>query len=290
MDHFTYQGGALHAEDVAIEEIAREVGTPFYCYSTATIERHVKVFDDALEGMEHLLCYSVKALSNLAVLRVVVRAGAGLDVVSGGELERALRAGCEPSKIVFSGVGKTRTEMTAALTAGIRQFNVESEPELAALNEVALSLGKKAPVAFRINPDVDAKTHAKISTGKAENKFGVPISRAREIYAAAAKLEGVELFGVDVHIGSQLTTLEPFEAAFLKIRELVQDLRQDGHDIRRIDLGGGLGIPYRRSNEGPPLPFDYGALVRRTVGDLGCEIEIEPGGSSPAMPGFSSAR
>ncbi|WP_340109338.1 diaminopimelate decarboxylase [Pikeienuella sp. HZG-20] len=277
MDHFTYRNGVLHAEDVSLEEIAAAVGTPFYCYSTATLERHVRVFDEALAGLPHLLCYAMKANANLAVLRVILRAGAGMDVVSGGELARALAAGCPPDRIVFSGVGKTREEMRRALEVGIRQFNVESEPELAALNEVALAMGRAAPVALRVNPDVDAKTHAKIATGKAENKFGVPIERARAVYADAAAMPGIEIVGVDVHIGSQITTLEPYEAAFLKLRELVEALRADGHEIRRVDLGGGLGIPYQRSNEAPPLPFDYGELVRRTVGDLGCEIDIEPG-------------
>ncbi|MFV0474531.1 MAG: diaminopimelate decarboxylase [Pikeienuella sp.] len=277
MDHFNYRDGALHAEDVPVAEIAAAVGTPFYCYSTATLERHFRIFEEALAGMPHLICYAMKANSNLAVLKVMVRAGAGMDVVSGGELERALAAGCAPEKIVFSGVGKTQAEMRRALEVGIRQFNVESEPEMAALNALALSMGRVAPIALRVNPDVDAKTHAKIATGKSENKFGIPIARAREVYAEAARMKGIAVVGVDVHIGSQLTTLEPYEAAFLKVRELVGALRADGHEISRLDLGGGLGIPYRRSNEAPPLPFDYGEVVRRAVGDLGCEIEIEPG-------------
>ncbi len=277
MDHFDWRGGALHAEDVDLAEIAAAVGTPFYCYSTATLERHVRVFDEALAGMPHLVCYAMKANSNLAVLRVVIRAGAGCDVVSGGELRRALAAGCPAEKIVFSGVGKTAEEIALALDAGIRQFNVESEPELVEIDRIAREKGLRAPVALRVNPDVDAKTHAKISTGKAEDKFGIPISRARAIYAAAGRMAGIAVVGIDVHIGSQITTLEPYEAAFLKVRELALALRQDGHDIRRLDLGGGLGIPYRRANEAPPLPFDYGEVVRRTVGDLGCEIEVEPG-------------
>jgi len=203
--------------------------------------------------------------------------GAGMDVVSGGEYARAIAAGVPGEHIVFSGVGKTRDEMEAALTGGIRQFNVESEPEMHVLNEVALSLGKVAPITVRVNPDVDAKTHAKIATGKAENKFGIPISKAREVYAEAASLKGLEVVGIDVHIGSQLTDLQPYEDAFNKVAELTETLRADGHDIRRLDLGGGLGIPYQRSNEAPPLPMEYGEVIRRTVGHLGCEIEIEPG-------------
>ena len=277
MDHFAYQDGVLHAEDVSLAEIAATMGTPFYCYSRATFERHIRVFDEALAGMPHLVCYAMKANSNLALLKIAVDAGAGMDVVSGGEIRRALAAGCPPEKIVFSGVGKTHDEMRLALEIGIRQFNVESEPELRRLNEVALSMGKRAAITVRVNPDVDAQTHAKIATGKSENKFGIPIAKARAVYAEAAALEGIEVVGVDVHIGSQLTQLAPYEAAFKKVRELTLSLREDGHDIRRLDLGGGLGIPYQRSNEAPPLPFDYGEVVRRTVGDLGCEIEIEPG-------------
>ena len=277
MDHFAYQDGVLHAEDVSLAEIAATMGTPFYCYSRATFERHIRVFDEALAGMPHLVCYAMKANSNLALLKIAVDAGAGMDVVSGGEIRRALAAGCPPEKIVFSGVGKTHDEMRLALEIGIRQFNVESEPELRRLNEVALSMGKRAAITVRVNPDVDAQTHAKIATGKSENKFGIPIAKARAVYAEAAAMEGIEVVGIDVHIGSQLTQLAPYEAAFKKVRELALALREDGHDIRRLDLGGGLGIPYQRSNEAPPLPFDYGEVVRRTVGDLGCEIEIEPG-------------
>ncbi len=277
MDHFAYLDGRLHAEEVDLAEIAAAVGTPFYVYSTATLERHVRVFDEALAWGPHLVCYALKACSNLAVVRVAVKAGAGCDVVSEGELRRALAAGCAPEKIVFSGVGKTEGELALALEVGIRQFNVESEPELLALDRIARAKGLRAPVALRVNPDVDALTHAKISTGKSENKFGIPIARARALYAEAARMAGIEVIGIDVHIGSQITQLEPYEAAFRKVRELTLQLREDGHAIRRLDLGGGLGIPYRRANEAPPLPFDYGEVVRRTVGDLGCEIEIEPG-------------
>jgi diaminopimelate decarboxylase len=277
MDHFTYRGGVLHAEEVPLTEIAAAVGTPAYVYSAATLTRHYRVFQEALAGMEHLICYAVKANSNLAVLALMARLGAGMDVVSEGEYRRARAAGVPGERIVFSGVGKTRAEMRLALEGGIRQFNVESEPELIALAEVATALGRSAPVALRVNPDVDARTHGKIATGRAEDKFGVPVDRALAAYGLAAMMPGIEIVGVDVHIGSQLTELAPFEAAFRKVAELTQALRALGHAIRRIDLGGGLGIPYRRSNEAPPLPFDYGEVIRRTVGHLGCEIEIEPG-------------
>ena len=277
MDHFLYRDGMLHAEDVAIQDIAAQVGTPFYVYSTATLTRHFKLFDEALDGLDHLVCFAMKAASNQAILKTLANLGAGMDVVSGGEYLRARAAGVSGERIVFSGVGKTRGEMLQALQGGVRQFNVESEPELQILNEVALSVGQIAPITIRVNPDVDPKTHEKIATGKAENKFGIPISRAREIYAKAAKLKGLDVVGIDVHIGSQLTELEPFVAAYRKLAELTETLRSDGHNIRRLDLGGGLGIPYTRSNEAPPLPTDYGAMVKRELGHLGCEIEIEPG-------------
>jgi diaminopimelate decarboxylase len=277
MDHFLYRNGILHAEDVPLPEIAAAVGTPFYVYSTATLTRHYKLFDEALAGMDHLVCYAMKANSNQAVLRLMASLGAGVDVVSGGEYLRARAAGFDGDRIVFSGVGKTAEEMRLALKGGIRQFNVESEPEMALLSGVAESMGTTVPITLRVNPDVDAKTHEKIATGKSENKFGIPIGRAREVYAQAAALPGLEVIGIDVHIGSQLTDLAPFEQAYLKVAELTRTLRADGHDIRRLDLGGGLGIPYERSNTAPPLPIEYGDMVRRTVGDLGCEIEIEPG-------------
>ena len=277
MDHFLYKNGALHAEDVPVAEIAAAVGTPFYVYSTATLLRHFKLFDDALEGMDHLVCYAMKAASNQAILKTLGDAGAGMDVVSGGEYMRAKAAGVPGDRIVFSGVGKTADEIRFALTGGIRQFNVESEPEMQVLNAVALELGVVAPITIRVNPDVDAKTHAKIATGKSENKFGIPISRAHEVYAMAGAMKGLDVIGIDVHIGSQLTDLAPFEAAYNKVAELTEELRAQGHNIKRLDLGGGLGIPYERSNEAPPLPSDYGALVKRTLGHLGCEIEIEPG-------------
>lgn len=277
MDHFLYHDGVLHAEDVPLPEIAAAVGTPFYVYSTATLLRHYQLFDDALSWGPHLVCYAMKAASNQAILRTLAQAGAGMDVVSEGEYRRAKAAGVPGDRIVFSGVGKTAGEIRTALMGGIRQFNVESEPEMQVLSDVAASLGVTAPITIRINPDVDARTHAKIATGKSENKFGIPISRAREVYATAAALPGIEVIGIDVHIGSQLTELEPFEAAYRKVAELTETLRADGHSITRLDLGGGLGIPYTHSNEPPPLPADYGALIQRTVGHLDCEIEIEPG-------------
>ncbi|WP_372839597.1 diaminopimelate decarboxylase [Phaeovulum sp.] len=277
MDHFLFREGVLHAEDVAIPDIAAAVGTPFYVYSAATLTRHYRLFSEALAGMPHLICFAVKANGNLAVLKLLGDLGAGMDVVSGGEYLRARAAGVPGDRIVFSGVGKTRDELRLALEGGIRQFNVESEPELHALSAIAASMGLRAPVALRVNPDVDARTHEKIATGKSENKFGIPIARARAVYAEAAALPGINVVGVDVHIGSQLTELEPFRQAFGKLADLVRALRADGHTITRVDLGGGLGIPYTRSNEAPPLPLDYGQVIRETVGDLGCEIEIEPG-------------
>ncbi|MEX0278909.1 MAG: diaminopimelate decarboxylase [Ruegeria sp.] len=277
MDHFLYRDGALFAEDVPISEIAAAVGTPFYVYSTATLLRHFKLFDDALEDTDHLVCYAMKAASNQAILRTLAQAGAGMDVVSGGEYLRAKAAGVPGDKIVFSGVGKTAEEIRIALTGGIRQFNVESEPEMQVISAVAQELGVIAPITVRVNPDVDAKTHAKIATGKSENKFGIPISRASEVYALAASLPGLEVIGIDVHIGSQLSELEPFELAYNKVAELTERLRAEGHTIRRLDLGGGLGIPYTRSNDAPPLPVEYGAMIKKTLGHLGCEIEIEPG-------------
>jgi diaminopimelate decarboxylase len=277
MDHFLYKDGTLFAEDVPVAEIAAEVGTPFYCYSTATLERHFRLFDEALEGMPHLVCYAMKAASNQAILKTLAALGAGMDVVSGGEYARAKAAGVPGDRIVFSGVGKTEEEIRAALTGGIRQFNVESEPEMREIDQVARSLGIVAPITVRVNPDVDAKTHEKIATGKSENKFGIPIAKARQVYAEAAALPGLKVVGIDVHIGSQLTELEPFELAYKKVAELTEALRADGHEITRLDLGGGLGIPYERGNTAPPLPIEYGALIKRTLGHLGCEIEIEPG-------------
>ena len=277
MDHFLYKNGNLHAEDVALADIAATVGTPFYCYSAATLTRHYNLFTEALSPLPHVVCFAIKSLSNVAVLKLLGDLGAGMDVVSLGEYLRARAAGVPGSRIVFSGVGKTRDEMRAALDGGIRQFNVESEPELQALSDVASAMGKIAPIAIRVNPDVDARTHEKIATGKKETKFGIPVARARQVYAEAARMPGLQIVGIDVHIGSQLTELAPFEQAFTLVRELTLALRADGHTISRLDLGGGLGIPYTRSNEAPPLPLDYGAMIKRVLGDLDCEIEIEPG-------------
>jgi diaminopimelate decarboxylase len=277
MHHFDYRDGVLHAEDIAIPDIAAAVGTPFYCYSSATLERHYRVFADAFKGQPARVCYSVKANSNLAVIATLARAGAGADVVSEGELRRALAAGVPAAKIVFSGVGKTEGEMAFALEAGIDQFNVESEPELELLASLAAARGIEARVAIRVNPDVDAKTHEKIATGKAENKFGISWKRAPAVYARARELKGVRAVGIDVHIGSQLTALEPFAAAFERVAGMVEALRADGHDIRHIDLGGGLGIPYRGDNDVPPHPDEYAAMVKRTIGHLGCDLTFEPG-------------
>ncbi|MBU2957008.1 diaminopimelate decarboxylase [Paracoccus sp. 1_MG-2023] len=277
MDHFLYRDGALHAEDVPLTRIAAEVGSPVYVYSAATLRRHFGLFRQALDWTDHLVCFAVKSNSNLAVLKLMGDMGAGMDVVSGGEYARARAAGVPGDRIVFSGVGKTRTEMRQTIEGGIRQFNIESEPEMRVLSEVAASMGATVPVAIRVNPDVDAKTHEKIATGKSENKFGIPISRAREVYAEAASLPGLKVVGVDVHIGSQLTDLDPFRAAYAKVAELTTMLRAEGHEITRLDLGGGLGIPYRRDNNAPPLPIEYGQVIRDAVGHLGCEIEIEPG-------------
>jgi diaminopimelate decarboxylase len=277
MHHFAYRDGILHAEDVDLRDIAREVGTPFYCYSTATLVRHYRVFRDAFAGADTLVCYAMKANSNQAVLRTLAREGAGMDIVSLGELKRALAAGVPGEKIVFSGVGKTREEMAAALDADILCFNVESEPEAEALSEVALSKGRKARISFRINPDVDARTHAKISTGRFDNKFGVPISRARDIYRWAATLKGLSITGVDMHIGSQITDLKPFDDATSLLCELARDLMADGHRLHHIDLGGGLGIPYREDNAPPPGPDAFAAVIRRHTGPLGLKVMFEQG-------------
>ena len=275
MDHFQYKDGCLCAEDVLLERIADDIGTPFYCYSTATLERHYQVFTEALAGLDTLVCYAVKANSNIAVIRTLARQGAGADVVSGGELKRALTAGVPAERIVFSGVGKTADELSQALKAGVMQINVESVPELESLSAAAVAEGVTAPVSIRINPDVDAHTHDKITTGKSENKFGIEWTRAHEVYGMAAALPGIDIVGVAVHIGSQLTELEPFREAYIRMRDLVAMLRADGHDIRRLDLGGGLGIPY--AGQPVPSPADYAQVVRETVGDLDCRLVLEPG-------------
>jgi diaminopimelate decarboxylase len=277
MDHFQYKNGMMHAEGVALETIAREVGTPVYVYSSATLTRHYNVFHSAFDGLDVLVCFAVKANSNQAVLSTLARLGSGADVVSKGELMRALAAGIPANKIVFSGVGKKPNEMRAGLEAGIKQFNVESENELDALNNVAASMGVIAPVSVRVNPDVDAKTHHKIATGKSENKFGIPWARTGDVYARIAALPNLTATGVDVHIGSQLTDLTPFRAAFVKVVDLVKSLRAAGHDIRHIDLGGGLGIPYDPNTEMPPSPAAYGSMIKDVLGDLDCSIILEPG-------------
>ena len=277
MNHFDYRDGVLHAEDVAIPAIAAAVGTPFYCYSTATLTRHYRVFSEAFADLDALVCYAMKANSNQAVIRTLARLGAGADVVSEGELRRALAAGIRPSKILFSGVGKTAREMDFALAAGIHCFNVESEPELEMLSARAVAAGAVAPVSLRINPDVDAKTHRKISTGKAENKFGIPWQRAEAVYARAASLPGIRIVGIDMHIGSQITELQPFDDAFALLAELVGTLRAQGHAIEHVDLGGGLGIPYRLDNDPPPLPDAYARIVHKRVKGLGLKVIFEPG-------------
>ncbi|WP_312805275.1 diaminopimelate decarboxylase [Agrobacterium cavarae] len=277
MNHFHYIDGVLHAENVPVPEIAKAVGTPFYVYSTATLERHYKVFSEAFSDVDAMVCYAMKANSNQAVLKTLAKLGAGIDVVSGGELRRALAAGVPASRIMFSGVGKTPAEMDLALEAGIYCFNVESEPELEVLNLRAVKAGKKAHVSFRINPDVDAKTHAKISTGKKENKFGISYQRARAVYAHAATLPGIDVSGIDMHIGSQITELQPFEDAFRLLRELVESLRGDGHTISHVDIGGGLGIPYKDDNNPPPLPDAYAHIVKNELKSLNCRIVTEPG-------------
>jgi diaminopimelate decarboxylase len=267
----------MHAEGVDLRTIADKVGTPFYCYSTATLERHYRVFAEAFADRDALVCYAMKANSNQAVLKTLAAQGAGMDIVSEGELRRALAAGVPGERIVFSGVGKTRQEMALALDHGILCFNVESEPELEALSEVALSKGMRAPISIRINPDVDAKTHKKISTGKSENKFGIPIAKARQVYARAATLKGLTITGVDMHIGSQITDLQPYDNATALLAELARDLMADGHTLHHIDVGGGLGIPYREDNEPPPDPQAYAEIIKRHTKDLGLKLVFEIG-------------
>jgi len=277
MHHFAYRNGVLHAEAVDLVALAEAVGTPFYCYASATLERHYRVFADAFADVDALVCYAMKANSNQAVIATLGRLGAGADVVSGGELLRARAAGIAPQKIMFSGVGKTADELKLAVEQGILCVNVESEAELELLAAIAAGAGSTAAVSIRVNPDIDPKTHAKISTGKAENKFGIPISRAREVYARAAKLKGVRVVGVDMHIGSQITELDPFSDAFALLADFAHVLRADGHNISHVDLGGGLGIPYRDDNEPPPEPAAYAAIVKRATQGLGCKLIFEPG-------------
>lgn len=290
MHHFSHRGGILHAEDVALDNLAETIGTPFYCYSTATLERHYRVFLDAFPERDTLVCYAVKANSNISVIRTLGRLGSGADVVSEGELRRALAADIPPEKIVFSGVGKTRAEMAFALKAGIYSFNVESDAELHALHEVAVSLGKRARIAFRVNPDVDAGTHHKISTGKSEHKFGVTRREARALYARARDLEGIQVAGVHMHIGSQITQLEPFRNAFDLLTELVENLSADGHSIEFVNLGGGLGVPYRWDKETPPEPRDYAATLAPFAQKLGRRLLFEPGRMITANAGILVTR
>src|SRR6202167_1173713 len=277
MHHFAYRDGVLHAEAVSLDALADAVGTPFYCYASATLERHYQVFAGAFADVDALVCYALKANSNQAVIRILARLGAGADVVSEGELLRARSAGVPPDKIMFSGVGKTARELALAVDENILCVNVESEPELELLAAIAAAKGRTVDISIRVNPDVDPKTHAKIATGKAENKFGIPISRARAVYARAAKLNGVRVIGVDMHIGSQITELDPFSDAFALLAEFVSVLRTDGHTIRHVDLGGGLGIPYREDYEPPPDPAAYAAVVKRATRDLNCQLIFEPG-------------
>jgi diaminopimelate decarboxylase len=277
MHHFAYRNGVMHAEAVDLVTLAEAVGTPFYCYSTATLERHYRVFAGAFADVPALVCYAMKANSNQAVIKTLAALGAGADVVSEGELKRARAAGIAPDKVMFSGIGKTARELALAVDEGILCVNVESEDELALLSSIAAGKGRIANVSVRVNPDVDAKTHHKIATGKSENKFGIPLSRAREVYAHAAKLPGLKVTGVDMHIGSQITELSPFDNAFVLLSEFVRALRADGHIIEHVDLGGGLGIPYRDDNEPPPHPEAYAAMVKRATKDLGCTLIFEPG-------------
>jgi diaminopimelate decarboxylase len=277
MHHFAYRNGVLHAEAVNLVDLAQAVGTPFYCYSTATLARHYKVFADAFADVPALVCYSLKANSNQAVVKTLAALGAGADVVSEGELKRARAAGIPPDKIMFSGIGKTARELAAAVDERVLCVNVESEAELELLSSIAADKGREVCISVRVNPDVDARTHAKIATGKAENKFGIPISRARDVYARAAKLPGLKVTGVDMHIGSQITELEPFDDAFALLSDFVRALRADGHAISHVDLGGGLGIPYREDNEPPPHPEAYASIVKRATRDLGCTLIFEPG-------------
>ena len=277
MHHFDYRNGELHAEAVDLATLAGQVGTPFYCYSTATLERHYRVFADAFADVPSMVCYAVKANSNQAVIATLARLGAGADVVSGGELRRARAAGIPAKKIMFSGIGKTAEELVLALEEDIFCVNVESEPELDLLSQIASGKGRSVAISIRVNPDVDAKTHAKIATGKSENKFGIPISRARDVYRHAAKLPGIHVAGVDMHIGSQITNLSPFADAFALLSDFVRELRADGHAITHVDLGGGLGIPYRAGDEIPPDPVAYAKVVKAATRDLGCKLIFEPG-------------
>jgi len=288
MDHFNYRDGQLFAEDVPVADIAERFGTPAYVYSRATLERHYRAYDDALAGQPHLVCYAVKANSNLAVLNVLARLGAGFDIVSAGELERVIRAGGDPGRVVFSGVGKQPWEMKRALEAGVRCFNVESDTELDRLNEIAGELGLRAPVSLRVNPDVDAGTHPYISTGLKENKFGIDIADAPRVYARAAAMANLEVIGVDCHIGSQLTSVAPFLDALDRVLALVDRLAEQGITIRHLDMGGGLGVTY--DEEHPPAPADYVEALKARLGDRKLELVLEPGRSIAANAGILLTR
>lgn len=275
MDHFTYQDGVLCAEQVPVAKLAEQFGTPLYVYSRATIERHWRAFDEAFDDHPHTVCYAVKANSNIAVLNLMARLGSGFDIVSRGELERVLAAGGDPAKIVFSGVAKTKEDIICALDVDIACFNIESEAELERINEVALQSGVRARVSIRVNPDVDAQTHPYISTGLKENKFGIDIDKAVEVYQHAAEMQGLEVVGLDCHIGSQLTDAAPFVDAVKRLRALVDQLTESGINLKHLDIGGGLGIRYQ--DETPPEPKEYVAAVMEHLADLKLEIMIEPG-------------
>jgi len=290
MNHFQYRDGVLHAEAVNLTALADQVGTPFYCYSTATLERHYRVFAEAFAGVSTLVCYAMKANSNQSVLKTLAKLGAGADVVSGGELKRARAAGIPPEKIVFSGIGKTEAELRQALAENILCINIESEPELDLLSKLAVETGRTARISVRVNPDIDSGGHAKISTGKSENKFGIPIAHARDVYARAAKLPGIKITGVDMHIGSQITDLVPLEAAFRVLADFVRTLRADGHTISHVDFGGGLGIPYHADREAPPAPLAYAEMVKRVTHNLGCTLLFEPGRMIVGNAGILVAR
>ncbi len=286
MHYFDYKNGELYAENVSLRDIAAQVGTPFYCYSAATIRRHIKMFQDSFKGRDALVCYAMKANSNQAVLTLIAKMGAGVDVVSGGEISRAIKAGFPVSKIVYSGVAKTSAEIRQGLELGIHCFNAESEPELERINQVAGQMGVKAPVSVRVNPDVDGGGHEKIMTGKSENKFGIPWQKVDKVYELIATLQNLEVVGIDLHIGSQITDLKPFSEAFERIGSLVAKLRGVGHKIQHVDFGGGLGVPYKNDNDIPPHPDEYAAMINRVAGDLGVKYIFEPGRMIAANAGI----
>ena len=275
MNHFTYKNKELYCENVPVKDIARRVGTPFYLYSEATLSRHFRVFDGSFEGSPHLTCFAVKACSNIAILNLFSRQGSGADIVSGGELFRAMKAGISPKRMIYSGVGKTETEMADALQAGILMFNVESPQELDRLHAVATRLNITAPMALRVNPDVDPKTHAYISTGLAQNKFGIPVDEALQEYIRAKAMTGIEIRGISCHIGSQLTRIEPFIEALRKLKDFITRLEQEGITVDYLDLGGGLGITY--DDEHPPLPYDYAGAIKDELGSMNHTLILEPG-------------